>query len=267
MDPLGRRGVSIADFPYYAVAQSPTTLPASNWSFKSANSSAVANNVNPIVTGTVTPNTGDLLFLSWSTARSGAGVTSAAPTDTGSGGWTAVGAINSLGGTFTRVQAWWKVATSSDFNSGSGITITVTATGGSGSITNTFVEADVFRLASGTTPAIDLATSFGQQGATVTTVSRNPASGSSNSSFTDELAITALYTTGSNGGITGTNTFTGTSSAKNLAICLTANDAQLCNQFVGGVQASATAGSNTWVNTWTTAQFEAIFAATFSYTP
>ena len=64
----------------------------------------------------------------------------------------------------------------------------------------------------------------------------------------------------------GSNTFTGTTSAANLAVAVTTNDTILLNQYVGGVTASATAGTNVWKNTWTTSRGPIITGATFVYT-
>ena len=90
-------------------------------------------------------------------------------------------------------------------------------------------------------------------------------SGSSHSGFTDALAVTGNYGFGSRGAPTGTNTFTGTSSAANLAIAIAAGDTLFCQQYVGGVQASATAGTNVWENTWTTSNTALLTGATFVY--
>lgn len=165
-------------------------------------------------------------------------------------------------------QGWWKIANANDHNGGAGITVTATAGGGSGT-QSCEVECDIFRLPSGyAVVGIDtygdvLGTATG-----VTTLSAPGSVGSNDPGFTDALAISVLAAGSGNslGGPTGSNTFTGTSAAANLAVCIATNDTILANQYVGGVQASATAATNVWKNTWTTSRAQAVvLGATFVY--
>lgn len=233
------------------------------WSFISA-ASAIAQVTTATVACTPKPNVGDLMVMSWTSVRTTA-FTSAAVTDTGSGGWQTINSILTAG-TFTTQQCWWKVATAADFNNGTGITVTVTGTGGSGTFSQ-LVEADVFRLPSGyAVIGIDLARGL-VGGSTVSTLSWSPTVGSFYSGFTDALAFTSWSSPlqSSSGGVTGTNTFNGTSAAANLATTIATNNGILLNQYVGGVQTSATAGTNVFENTWTTARGPIVTGATFVY--
>lgn len=247
--------------------QVPTST-GTQWSFQSGVSSVVHGTASTIVTGTVTPNTGDLMVCSWYNQRGTSGDTSAAITDTGSGGWTAIAALQSAGGTAQTGQAWWKQAASSDHNSGSGITVTVTPSGGTGTLLQD-LECDIFRLGGGhTTPAADI-TATTNTTSTVTTVSYSPGSGSGHASFTDALAWASTYAR-SGTARSGTNTFTATSAATTLTQALTpiSGDPPLAfNEYSGLNQASATAGTNVFVTSWTGSSNRVIsFGATFVYT-
>lgn len=174
--------------------------------------------------------------------------------------------------TTTFLVAWWKIANAADVNGGSGITVTATQSAGTGTTVNE-IECDVFRVPPGfEVVGIDAQGTQGTLAAVATLATTATTKPSSNPANTDALAWTALSmvpaTAAGNGGLTGTNTFTGTSSPANLASCVTTANQLLANQFVGGVQGSATAGSNVWVNTWTTPRTgAAIIGATFVYAP
>lgn len=241
-----------------------SSAPTPGWTFK-AGSSGVGSNAGAVaVTATITPATGDLLCLmAWQFRTTP--FTSVAISDNGSGGWTSLGSFRSLG--TASGQAYYKIATAADFNSGSGITVTATAAGGSGTIFNNFVEVDVFGLV-GTSPVLDISSSASTS--LVTTDSISPAAGSTHAAFTDELAWTGFG--GQNGGTgagppTGSNTFTGTSAAKALTECIATNDHFVFCQYATHCQASATAGTNVWKNTWTNPVNDIFFGATFAYTP
>jgi hypothetical protein len=236
---------------------------ATSWTFESAVSNVGSSSAAAASTGTVTPNVGDLMVVSAANIAGTTVNTAFAISDSSVGGasWTPIIGVGTNG--LAIIRGWYKVANANDNNSGSGITVTATASGGSG--TNaTYVECDIFRLPAGfAVLGLDIhnETFF----TATTTSSFHGSAGSSYSGFTDALAFTALNTDNTNGGLTGTNTFTGTSAATNLALCLTTNDSRLANQYVGGVQASATTNSNTFENTWATSRSGNLFGATFVY--
>lgn len=239
---------------------------ATNWTWESALSKVQSGGTQALTTAAVVPAVGDLMVC---TAGNSSGTTVGTGFtigDSSSGGatWTAILGTMQTTSKIT-LQGWWKVANAADNNAGSGITVTTTSTGGTGSFSSRS-EVDIFRLPAGSANIqADIAASTGTA-STVTTQSWSPASGTTHPNFTDALAFTSLYTgTVSNGGVTSTNTFTGTSAAANLALAVTTNDTLLANQFVGGVQASATAGTNVWENTWTTARPPAELGVTFVY--
>jgi hypothetical protein len=238
---------------------------ATNWTFQSGASTQSIPQTTAAVTSAPTPHTGDLMICAWGADRATTAFTSATIADTGSGGWTSISPGFQNRSTRSS-QAWWKVATSSDFNGGSGITITVTGSGGSSTIA-AVIECDVFRLPTGySVVGIDIA--GGATPTSATTASWHPGSGSTSATFTDALAYSnATSGTNSRGVVTGTNTFTGTSTAAALTQCFTQGSAAdfICGQYVGGVQASSTAASNTWVNTWTNSVGPNVIGATFTY--
>ena len=239
-----------------ALGAAPVVL---EWTFESGASAQAQTTASVTNVINITPNTGDLLVLSWWSFRASQ-FTGVTLSDTGSGGWT-FSTSGSVGG--YRGQLSWKVATSSDYNGGSGIAITCTATGGSGAISANAVECDVFRPPTGS-GAIGVDLSHSQTGSSTGTAGITGSAGSGQPANTDQLSIASVGVFG--GPPTGTNTFTGTSPTKNLNLCLTPNDSQLMVQYVAPVQCSATVGSNTWVLNWTSSQTYVINVATFYHT-
>ena len=237
---------------------------ATNWTFESGVSAVGSGATLALATGTVTPQVGDLMVMSGGLSGTGT-LTSYSISDSSSGGasWTAtLGAVETSGTLHT--QGWWKIANAAD-----AVGITVTATGVGLTGPSHRVECDIFRLPLGfSVVGADIAAG-GASGSAVSTLSWSPASGSGKG-FTDALALTSLYTgTLSNGGISSTaqtNTFTGTSAqSSNMAVALTTNQTVLAVQYIGGVQASGTAGTNVWKNTWTTAHGLVTVGSTFIY--
>jgi hypothetical protein len=129
------------------------------------------------------------------------------------------------------------------------------------------IECDVYRLPAGNAVvASDIAGNV-SSASTVSTLTWSPSAGSAYPAFADALVLSCMVngSTSTFGARTGTNTFTGTSAAANLAQALATNAGFLCNQFAPG-QASATAGTNVWVNTWTTARGSPVaFGMAFVY--
>lgn len=236
-----------------------------DWSFITSPASVFSSSVTGTTTGLCKPSVGDLIVVGWTSIGLANAPVSPVISDNGSGGWSQFASIPitflSDFGESGMTAAWWKVAAAADFNSGSGFTITIIgATGG----TTDFIgfEADVFRLSA---PehfgGIDLAAQFIGT-SDETSQSYSPASGSTEPSSLDQLAWT--MTTGVNpGAITGSNTFTGTSAAANLALTGISGSTFLQTQFVGGVQASTTAGTNIFKNTWTNSRTPLLAGATF----
>lgn len=203
--------------------------------------------------------------MTWHGNRATTPFTAVTIGDTGSGGWTAMGTIQTRGN--MSALCWSKKATSADFNGGSGITVTFTASGGTGAIT-AYAICDFFFFPPGEvgyTVTQDLIAQ-GSVG-TSTTVTLNPSAGSSQTQ-TDEMAyICCSSAATAPGALTGTNTFTGTTPARNLTQL--ANPGLLLNTYrtYGGLnRPSATAGSNAWVATWANSASLIVFAATFFWT-
>ena len=234
---------------------------ATNWTYSGA--SAIGSGVSSAVVAVIPP-VGSLMVVSGRCVET-ISVSSIGISDTGSGGWQAIdGAISAK----MICQGWWKIATSADYNGGSGINVTVTQTGGVGTAVHE-AECDIFTVPAGY-GILGLDTYGYAVGGTVSTLSATGSVGSSYSSSTDALAWTllAMPTSNTNGGRTSTNTFTGTSAAANLANCVTTANTLLLNQYVGGVQASATAATNVWVNTWTNARTgPVVVGAVFQLSP
>jgi hypothetical protein len=207
---------------------------------------------------TFTPNVGELLVLYWTETRNAAPAdTSATASDTGSGGWTQIGFAGSTVGAFVAASAWWKVASTLDAG---GITATVTPAGGGGVPSVTLIGVDRFGAPAGSGISADLGAAAFNNLATAMNLS--PSVGSAHSGALDELAWACLGTNLTNGGML-TWTYTGTSPATNMATA--GNNVDLGSQFVGGVQASATAGTNVWALGWNSLRAAAAVAATFVY--
>lgn len=242
-------------------AVSSTPPPANAWTFQSA---ASGQNLSAALTTAITtvPNVGDLMVVPAMGWDNSTAPTSLTVTDTGSGGWTAATALVTDVPNASAMRLFFKVALAADHNGGAGITVTITQSGGSGGGTHTAGECAVFRLSSGTIGGVDLAASIAATG-TGTTLSFSPASGSSQPTATDELAYTMTLAIAISTGPTGTNTFTGASSTKNLTATLTAQHANFFGSYATQVQAAATAGGNVFVTSWTGATTAQALAATF----
>jgi hypothetical protein len=250
-DPRWARAAAVAAVLGYGMA----TL----WSFISSTQSTIGTSATPNVP--VTPNLGDLMLFSVGCVRATTAATLAGATDGGANNWNTISPGFQTRSTLTS-QSWWRVATAADTG---GITVTGTLTGGSGTITSV-VQCDIFRLPAGNV-VVGIDVRGGSTPAATTTTSWHPSNGSSSASFTDALAYTMAMSPSANRGVfTGTNTFTGTSSAANLTPCNSTNVGFCGSQYAGLVQANATAASNTFVNTWTNSVGPNVIGATFTYT-
>lgn len=238
------------------------TQTTTNWSFIAAGSGQSRTTSSATTVFTMKPNVGDLMVCGCFGRATGTIPTSLAVTDTGSSGWTAALTAVSNTGTGHLTGLFFKTATSADFNGGSGITVTVTQSGGGANFI-TGGNGDVFRLSSGSVTGKDLSGSVVQTTG-VTTLSANPGAGSGQPANIDELAYAFVDNPAAVTGVpTGTNTFTGTSAAANLAVTQSGLEGQFFAEWVGLVQASATAGSNTWVATWSGSAASTMVCATF----
>lgn len=233
---------------------------STNWTYESGSSAQVVSQSTAAVACSPTPSVGDLMICTWGGFRSTA-FTSASIADTGSGGWTTIGPGFESNTTGTSCQSWWKIATSAD----AAATITGTGIGGSGTITSA-IECDIFRLPAGYKVfGLDLGGGV-VQSSIVTTKSWTSSAGSSSPGFTDALAYAVTVSPAANRGVfTGTNTFTGTSAAANLALCTATSTGYINGQYVGAVEGAAVAGSNTWVTTWSNIAEPVFIGATFVY--
>lgn len=211
----------------------------------------------------VTPAAGDLMVCYFVATLATTDFSGASVADTGSNNWTEfdTAQINTL----TRIIAFWKQATDADNNAGSGITVTLTTTGGAGAVGTNALLVDVYRVSVPCTITTDI-TFIGASAAAATSLTKASTVGSTHSSNTDELSWAAV------GGATtlgtpGTCTFTGTSATANMAKALQDSSGVLLGEFLGGVQASATAATNVWVMAWGTPSNVVFGGATFVYTP
>jgi hypothetical protein len=144
------------------------------------------------------------------------------------GGWTAWGTLRTNG--TLSVQRFYKLS------DGTETSVTSTAVGYGGTITSHRMQVNNFTVTGGGTIALDLA--VGAVSGSVSSISVSPASGSSQPSNTDEMAL-ICFASGS--GLTQTSaSFTGTSSLASAALTLNANGGAIGEHWVGGVQASAT---------------------------
>lgn len=230
---------------------------ATNWS-RSAAPGTGTNPSGDTYTITLVPTAGELVIVFLSSTKATTAYTGATAGDTGSGGWTQI-AFDSSGG--TAGVAFWKMANSVDNNGGSGITITLTGTGGSGGVAQFAISAERYATSVGTVTGVDLT---GHANTTGTSLNVSPSIGSSESSNTDELAW-AMVATNLNQGGAGTWDFTGTSATTAMTASLA--NILLLSEYLGGVQASATAGTNVWATAWNTLRFAVAIGATFYYTP
>lgn len=233
---------------------------ATNWSAGSGVHYTL--NTSATITGTIIPNVGDLCIAAVGSQRATTPDTAYAISDAGSGGWTPIVPIQTSAD--ITGQAWWKIATSADHNGGSGVLVTVVASGGTGGINQNQLTVEPFSVSGGgTVQGLDLKGARNGTGGNAS-FTWSPASGSGQSSNTDELAWTSLMTYNTIT-VAGSNTFTGTSAAANLNLG-ESGGSKTQNQYVGGVQASATAGTNVWKNTWSSVADYALIGATFYYT-
>lgn len=229
---------------------------------KSTTSASLVNSTGASSATSIKPALGDLIVTYSETTRSNTAPTAMTIADTSTGGaaWQPITVSGVTGGAVVLLQAWWKVANANDVNGSNGINVTTTATGGVGTQSGV-IEVDIWRPPAGATVSLDLVATTSGSAATLTW---SPLTGSISPSNTDALGITcrslsAAATT------TGTNTFTGTSSAANLtATGIGASNVHMV-QYVGAVQASATAGTNVFVNTWTNSRPVAAIGVTFVY--
>jgi hypothetical protein len=161
----------------------------------------------------------------------------------------------------------WKVATLADVSASLTLTSTPTTTT-AGTLWYVAWLVSVWRPPAGTL-GLDLTASVSGGTASLTTLSVSPGTGSTAGGFPDALAVTG-YVGRVHGTPVGTNTFTGASGSSalgNVDDFTSATDGIVTTlQGVGGVTASATAGSNSFVNTFNTACTSvALFGLTFTY--
>ena len=225
------------------------------------------NTSGTTVVGTISkPSSGDLLVVGGDASAVGT-PTTLTISDNSSGGasWTAFsGAPFSNSGNTSLTGGWWKIANATDAANLTAITLTQN---GTVSIRINTITVEEYSVTGGGTIGIDLVGHSGSA-SPVSTISFSPASGSAQSTNTDELAWAFVAAPGASsmGAPTGTNTFTGTSSAAAFNNGATTNENYILSRYVGGVQASATAGTNVWKLTWTTAENCDSVGATFYYT-
>lgn len=218
----------------------------------------------PLSAGSLSVTFGDLLVYSWGAQRTtGASYTTATIADGGATPVAHPSGIQSIN--VTSGMSWSKICGTADV-SASPLTATVTTTGGGGQPNNSFVQIDQYRVSGSVAAGTDIYTA----GTHASDVGFNPLSsvGSTQSTNTDELTWTSLYTGGSsNGGPSGTNDFVNTAipATTNLTSNGGANTSHLFTQYAGGIQASATAGNNGWTNTWASPTISILFAYTFYY--
>jgi hypothetical protein len=214
--------------------------------------------------GTVTPQVGDLIIITWHGNRATTAFTGVTIGDTGSGGWTGFSTMQ------TRVLmtglTWFKQATSADFNGGSGITVTITASGGSGTIANyALVDSFFLNVTGGSAYIIAGDILSATTSAATTTITVTPGAGSGLGQ-TDELAYFAYSSNSAPGNATGTNTFTATTPTRQLIQI--ANPGLLLGtvrEYAGLNQPNATAANNKWVATWASSIGGIASAGTFRW--
>ena len=220
------------------------------------------------------PIVGDLIIVAALIYGSGAGSTGPTISDTGSGGWSNFNSIPVTtlvgSGLNAMLATWWKIATAADYNGGSGFTVTVAGTVGTSSH-QVVCDAEIFRIVNPAAPfiTVDLAaSSTAFAGSSVSTASWSPSVGSAHPGSLDELCYTCRAGLISVAAPSGTNTFTATSSAANIRELQPTGfvrGALVCQGMIGGLQASATAGTNVFELTWTGAQAVLVAAGTFFY--
>lgn len=235
----------------------------SNWTFESADSAVSPHtNTATATTGTVTPNVGDLMVLSMTNECATTAAASFAPGDSSVGGasWNTIYTVTAVGK--FGAGAWWKIANTNDYNSGSGITTNVTESGGAGTI-STYAECDIFRVTGFTIRGIDMKGEGSQTAAGTSFTPVDMLVGSSYPNFADALAWGMLGggTQLGNGG--GGVDFNGVSS---MTLCLATNSDELVNQYLGGQKGTTVAVSTFLAASWITSRADAIvIGATFTY--
>lgn len=244
---------------------------ASAWQYHLDLSAQFGGTTGPIGPQLVKPALGDLMVVAWWARGTGGAPTGPTITDTGSGGWNQIAniaptAIDS--GQVGMLAMWWKIAAAADVNGGAGFSVTITGhTGGTGQSIS--AEVDVFRITNPGTPAIsiDLAANTTAVAADGTTASWSPSVGSGGAGqIADELCVTFLGAI-TPGAPAGSNTFTGVTTAANLKELQPTGFVRgdLVGQYMVGVQASPTAGSNVFANQWTNSVKSLLAGATFYY--
>lgn len=219
----------------------------------------------------ISPLVGDLLIVAGRGFSSVAGYPSLTPTDTGSGGWTAITSLLTSSDTLGvwTVQAWWKIATSADYNGGAGITLTLT--GGATANPNSMVlECDGYRLTSGTPGGIDVSGgTIDAPNSSVSTYTLDASTGSSRPTDTDELVWAFLLVDTPPGGGPWSCTYKGVTPGSATAMSATAPtfsgaaNTNMHGFHILGVTASATAATNEWVASWSSPRLPALIGATF----
>lgn len=242
---------------------------ATNWSFHSAASNQFESATNT-VSGTVVPNTGELLAVGGWGGTSATNYTSYTLSDTGSGGWSSIGSFLTSSDPAGKwaAQSWWKIATAADHNGGSGFTITLTGNGGTGP-TSTRFEVDAFSLGAGLVVAgIDaFGATIDAPNSAVNTYTLSGSVGSSVPSNLDELVWGFLAVDTPPGGGPWSCTWQGTTPASPTAMTSTgfSVDSDMHGFYSLGVQASATAATNQWVASWGFNRLPALAGGTFYY--
>lgn len=233
---------------------------ASQWTYDSA-ASVAANNSALVISATVVPPVGSLLYVA-SHNHTTTSFSTGSIADNGASGagqWHALGGESGSTAHFSAA-GWYKIATAQDFNGGAGITVTVTWAGGSGTIL-TRLQCDVFTLPAGYTPVVDtFATNFG--GTAQTNLITNTPSGTS---WTDLLAIGALCTSTTSGG--GSCLFSNLSQSQHgLTTAVATGDLILDVMYGTGLLDDP--GGSTFLFSWTNSITSPIgMAAQFTYTP
>jgi hypothetical protein len=207
---------------------------ATNW----VKAQAVANSNTTLPSQSVTitnPIAGSLLTVTaYLVVNTGTGPTSFTISDnsTGQGPWTSWTALHTSAK--YSVQRYYKLS------DGTETSVSITGIGYSGSLASTRITVTNYTVSGGGTIAIDLA--VGAASGSVSSISVSPSSGSGQPSNTDELAL--IYSSSDSGLTHSTASFTGTSALAAATMTGSFNGDATMEYFVGGVQASATAGTN-----------------------
>lgn len=228
---------------------------ATNWALAQAVvPTAVAT---PAQSASVTVPTANSLLTTtaWFEASS-SGPTSFTISDNsvGQGGWTPLAAIQTSGAFST--QSFYKIS------DGTESTVASTGVGYSSAVTSHRMQVDNFRVTGGGTIGIDLTVS-GK--VTASSFSTSPASGSSQPSNIDELALInyglleSSFPSASSASFTGTSALAAASPASSTAIIV------LACYWVGGVQASSIPTTNVFKSAIASSGTMGYNCATFYY--